>query len=110
MRPLAYHRASAVLLCFALDSNQSFVSLTERWIPELRRFAQNSKIILVGTKSDLHQSANPNCVTDDETQRFLAEQNGDAFIRCSAMSEEGVAQVFPAVVKACRVAERYLIL
>jgi small GTP-binding protein len=99
-RPLSYSGANAILLCFALDSKQTFVNLTERWIGEIKLYCQGAKIIVVGTKSDLCQAGNPNHVTDDEARAFLAEQKCDAFGPCSPKSGEGLDQVFPAAAKA----------
>jgi small GTP-binding protein len=73
LRPLSYSGANAILLCFALDSKQSFVNLTERWIGEVKHYCQSAKIILIGTKADLRQAGNPNHVTDDDVRGFLAQ-------------------------------------
>jgi small GTP-binding protein len=101
LRPLSYSGANAILLCFALDSKRSFVNLTELWIGEVRHYCRDAKIILIGTKSDLRQGGNPNHVSDEEARQFQSEQKCDAFIPCSAKTGEGVANVFPAVAKAC---------
>jgi small GTP-binding protein len=101
LRPLSYSGANAILLCFALDSKQSFGNLTERWIAEVKHYCKDAKIIVIGTKADLRQAGNPNHVTDDEARQFLAQQHCDAFIPCSPKSGEGLDQVFPAAAKAC---------
>jgi small GTP-binding protein len=101
LRPLSYSGANAILLCFALDSKQSFVNLTERWIGEVKHYCRDAKIILIGTKSDLRVAGNPAHVSDDEARQFVAEQKCDAFIPCSPKTGEGVDHVFPAAAKAC---------
>lgn len=101
LRPLSYQGANAILLCFALDSKQSFVNLSERWLGEVKHYCKDAKIIIIGTKADLRQAGNPNHVTDEEAKGFLAENKCDAFIPCSPKSGNGVDQVFPAVAKAC---------
>ena len=101
LRPLSYSGAHAILLCFALDSKQSFLNLTERWIGEVKHFCKDAKIILIGTKSDLRQSGNPNHVSDDEAQAFVQEQKCADFIPCSPKSGDGIDKVFPAAAKAC---------
>jgi small GTP-binding protein len=101
LRPLSYSGANVILLCFALDSKQSFVNLTDRWIGEVKHYCPNAKIILIGTKKDLRQEGNTNHVTDDEARGFVSEQKCDAFIPCSPKSGEGVDEVFPAAAKAC---------
>jgi small GTP-binding protein len=98
---IAYSGVDVILLCFALDSKQSFANLTDRWIGEVRDNSPNAKIILIGTKKDLRQEGNTNHVTDDEARGFVSEQKWDAFIPCSPKSGEGVDEVFPAAVKAC---------
>jgi small GTP-binding protein len=101
LRPLSYNRANVILLCFALDSKQSFVNLTERWISEIKFYCRHAKIILIGTKADLRQAGNRSHVTDDEVNRFLADQKSSTFIPCSPLSGDGLDQVFPAAARAC---------
>lgn len=101
LRPLSYSGANAILLCFALDSKQSFANLSERWIGEVRHYCKDAKIILVGTKLDLRQAGNPNHVTDDEARQFLSDQKCSDYIPCSPKSGEGIDKVFPAAAKAC---------
>jgi small GTP-binding protein len=97
----AYGGVDVILLFFALDSKQSFVNLTGRWIGEVKHNFPEAKIILIGTKKELRQEGNTNHVTDDEARGFVSEQKCDAFIPCSTKSGEGINKVFPAAVKAC---------
>ncbi|OHT13270.1 small GTP-binding protein [Tritrichomonas foetus] len=101
LRPLSYSGANAILLCFALDSKQSFLNLTERWIGEVKHYCKDAKIILIGTKLDLRQAGNPNHVTDQEAQGFVNEQKCFQFVPCSPKTGEGIDKVFPAAAKAC---------
>ena len=101
LRPLSYSGANAIFLCFSLDSKQSFVNLSERWLGEIRHYCKDAKIIVIGTKSDLRQEGNPNHVTDDEARQFIQENKCDAYVPCSPKTGDGVQQVFPAAAKAC---------
>lgn len=102
LRPLSYSGANAILLCFALDSKQSFVNLSERWLGEVDHYCKDAKFIVIGTKSDLRQAGNANHVTDDEANAFVSENKKCvAFIPCSPKTGDGVQGVFPAAAKAC---------
>ena len=101
LRPLSYSGANAILLCFALDSKQSFVNLSERWFGEVKHYCKDAKIIVIGTKSDLRQAGNSNHVTDDEARAFVSENKCDSFIPCSPKTGDGVQNVVPAAAKAC---------
>jgi small GTP-binding protein len=105
-RRMSYCDANVILLCFALDSKQSFVNLTNRWTDELKNRSSMLKVILIGTKKDLRQEGNANHVTDDEARGFVSEQKYDLFIPCSPKSGEGVGEVFPAAAKGCNTKEK----
>ena len=52
-RPLAYIRADVFMLCFDVSNRESFCSVTERWLPELRKYEPDTPVLIVGTKADL---------------------------------------------------------
>jgi small GTP-binding protein len=99
--PLSYKDANVILLCFALDSKQSFINLTLNWINEAEHSCPKAKTILLGTKSDARKPDNVNHVTDIEAMTFKAEQQCWAFITCSSKSGHGIDKILRAVVKAC---------
>ncbi|GER26619.1 RAC-like GTP binding protein 5 [Striga asiatica] len=53
LRPLSYRGADVFLLAFSLISKASYENIAKKWIPELRHYAPDVPIILVGTKLDL---------------------------------------------------------
>ncbi|KAE9382153.1 ras-domain-containing protein [Stipitochalara longipes BDJ] len=53
LRPLSYPGAHVILICFAIDSPDSFDNVQEKWISEVLHFCPRLPIILVGTKKDL---------------------------------------------------------
>ncbi|RDX98599.1 Rac-like GTP-binding protein RAC9, partial [Mucuna pruriens] len=53
LRPLSYRGADVFLLCYSLISKASYENISKKWIPELRHYAPNVPIVLVGTKLDL---------------------------------------------------------
>ncbi|PNX86244.1 Rop7, partial [Trifolium pratense] len=50
LRPLSYRGADVFLLCFSLISKASYENISKKWISELRHYAPNVPIVLVGTK------------------------------------------------------------
>jgi len=57
LRPLCYHGANAILLCFAIDSPDSLDSVTTKWVPEVLRYCAGVPLVLVGCKSDLRETS-----------------------------------------------------
>ena len=53
LRCLFYPHTDIVLICFAIDSKESFENVKRRWIPEVLRHMPNVPRILIGTKTDL---------------------------------------------------------
>ncbi|KAH0450483.1 hypothetical protein IEQ34_021175 [Dendrobium chrysotoxum] len=56
LRPLSYRGADVFLLAFSLISRASYENISKKWIPELRHYAPNVPILLVGTKLDLRDN------------------------------------------------------
>ncbi|KAF2950589.1 hypothetical protein DAI22_01g198600 [Oryza sativa Japonica Group] len=53
LRLLSYRGADIFVLAFSLISRASYENALKKGMPELRRFAPNAPIVLVGTKLDL---------------------------------------------------------
>ena len=109
LRPLSYPDTDVLLLCFAIDNPDSFQNIDEKWLTEISHFCPKVPRILVGTKKDLRN--------DDECRERLAEQNmkpvstaegqmmalriqAHAYIECSAITREGVQDVFEVAARA----------
>ncbi|WVZ25904.1 hypothetical protein V8G54_004448 [Vigna mungo] len=59
LRPLSYRGADVFLLCYSLISKASYENISKKWIPELRHYAPNVPIVLVGTKLGKLNSIGP---------------------------------------------------
>ncbi|XP_010920633.1 rac-like GTP-binding protein 2 isoform X1 [Elaeis guineensis] len=79
LRPLSYRGADIFVLAFSLISRASYENVLKKWMPELRRFAPNVPIILVGTKLDLR-----------EDRGYLAEHPGASTITPAQVSSHGI--------------------
>ncbi|VDO13115.1 unnamed protein product [Rodentolepis nana] len=103
LRPLSYPETSVVLMCFSIDSPDSFENISEKWLAEVKHFCPNTPIILVGNKMDLRDDP----ATIKELAKFNQEpvkaqqgmEKADKigafkYVECSAKTGENVRKVF----------------
>lgn len=90
MAPLYYRNANAAIVAYDITSPRSFTAL-QQWVIELTRNVEEAIVlILVGNKCDLTERR---AVEKAEAQRF-ARGVGGHFFECSALSNEGVDEMF----------------
>eukprot|EP00817_Percolomonadidae_sp_ATCC50343_P006373 CAMPEP_0117420496 /NCGR_PEP_ID=MMETSP0758-20121206/1816_1 /TAXON_ID=63605 /ORGANISM="Percolomonas cosmopolitus, Strain AE-1 (ATCC 50343)" /LENGTH=152 /DNA_ID=CAMNT_0005202135 /DNA_START=9 /DNA_END=467 /DNA_ORIENTATION=- len=65
LRPLSYPNTDVFIMCFAVTNPTSLENIEAKWVPEVRE-AEQSPIVLCGTKSDLR--------TDESTLKELEEE------------------------------------
>ncbi|CAN1327294.1 Rac-like GTP-binding protein 7 [Linum perenne] len=96
LRPLSYRGADVA----------SYENIHKKWIPELRHYAPNVPIVLVGTKLDLrddkqylidHPGATPITAAQGEELRKMV--GAVAYIECSSKTQQNVKTVFDAAIK-----------
>ncbi|XP_023544294.1 rac-like GTP-binding protein RAC13 [Cucurbita pepo subsp. pepo] len=106
LRPLSYRGADVFLLSFSLISKPSYENIFKKWIPELKHYAPNVPIVLVGTKLDLrddrqylidHPTATP--ITTAEGEELRRMIGGITYIECSSKTQKNVKNVFDAAIK-----------
>jgi len=109
LRPLSYPQTDVFLVCFSVISSSSFENVKTKWVPEIQHHAPNVPIVLVGTKSDLRKdestlkqlnSRDQHLVTVDAAQRMAKEIGAVNFLECSALTQEGLKQVFDDAIRA----------
>jgi Ras-related C3 botulinum toxin substrate 1 len=109
LRPLSYPQTNVFLLCFSVISNSSFENVKTKWVPEIQHHAPNVPILLVGTKSDLRKDENTikqlnsrqqSMVALEAAQRMAKEIGAVNFLECSALTQEGLKQVFDEAIRA----------
>lgn len=89
LRPLSYPDADLILICFALDNLVSLQNVMDMWYPEVNHFCPGIPVILVGTKTDLKLTIDPNLPA-----QVAADINAIAYILCSAKTMSNVRTVF----------------
>lgn len=103
LRPLSYHGADVILMCFSIGSPDSLENISEKWTPEVRQFCPNVPIILVGNKRDLRNDKNvinelwklkQAPVTSEGGFAMCQKINAHLYLECSSKAMEGVSNVF----------------
>ncbi|CAN6441619.1 unnamed protein product [Victoria cruziana] len=95
LRPLSYRGADVFVLAFSLVSRASYENVLKKWMPELRRFAPNVPIVLVGTKLDVREDKG--CMADQLSAASVTAVQGEelrrqigaaAYIECSSKTQQ----------------------
>ena len=100
-----------LLLCFSTCDRETFASISDLWMPELKRHSKHSKqkrpVILVGTQIDLRVGNDDGEVTTDEGVQLAKEIGADCYVECSARDRKCLEDVFKnAVSSALKVRKR----
>lgn len=94
------------MLVFSLNNSASYENVLKKWMPELRRFAPNVPIVLVGTKLDLrdhrayladHPGAST--ITTAQGEELRKQIGAAAYIECSSKTQQNVKAVFDTAIK-----------
>jgi len=109
LRPLSYPQTDVFLVCFSVISTSSFENVKTKWVPEIQHHAPNVPIVLVGTKSDLRkdektvkqlESRQQYMVNVENAQTMAKDIGAVKFLECSALTQEGLKQVFDDAIRA----------
>lgn len=105
LRPLSYPQTDCFMLCFSLINPQSLRNIRAKWLPEVRLACPQAKVILVGTKCDMHNV--PSSVlgkevpmVDEAEAVATAAQMGGKYVRTSALTQRGLKTAFDTAVRA----------
>lgn len=83
------------VICFSVDSVQSFHSIKNRWYPAIKSQYPNTPILLVGTHSDTSMSSSHPCYVSTELEsQMRCELDIVQCIRCSNLNRNGVERVY----------------
>lgn len=106
LRPLSYRGADIFVLAFSLISRASYENVLKKWMPELRRFAPNVPVVLVGTKLDLRDDnrymtdhMGSNMITSSQGEELRKQIGAAAYIECSSKTQQNVKAVFDIAIK-----------
>jgi len=109
MRPECYPGTDVFVICFDIFNPASFESVLHKWEPEIAgQVVPRPPIILLGTKIDLRENiaavasisaTNEEPITPDMGEQMKQEIGAWKYLECSALTQDGLAQVFDEAVK-----------
>ncbi|KAK8386493.1 hypothetical protein O3P69_010842 [Scylla paramamosain] len=101
-RVLCYSQTSVFLVCFSIDSPNSFENVKDLWLPEVRReCGEKIPTVLVGTKADLRSSApSENLVKKTDGKRLARALKMHGYVETSAKLQIGCTEVFQEAIRA----------
>ena len=109
LRPLSYPQTDIFLLCYSVISSKSLSNVRHKWLPEIAHHCPGTPFILVGTKVDLREDAetvqrladrNETAISYADGERMAAELGAVKYMECSAITQQGVKQVFDEAIRA----------
>lgn len=109
LRPLSYPQTDVFILAFSILQPHSFQNIKTKWFPEIQHHAPDVPILLIGTKCDLRndqslieslKSRGMNVVKTEEGRQAAEDIGAAGYIECSALTQEGLKQVFDEAIKA----------
>ncbi|PRP88588.1 Rho GTPase [Planoprotostelium fungivorum] len=108
LRPLSYPSTDMFLICFSLVSPASFLNVKSKWYPEVHHHCPTSRIMLIGTKTDLRDDKETLAKLADLGQKPITQLQGEemakeigaeGYMECSALTQKGLKQVFDEAIK-----------
>ncbi|CAO3628134.1 unnamed protein product [Cunninghamella blakesleeana] len=103
LRPLSYPDTNVLLIAFAVDSPDSLDNITEKWLPEIKKYCPGKPYILVACKSDLRDDPvtveelskiNSRPVSKEEGIEMAKTIQASGYVECSSKEGLGVPNVF----------------
>ena len=109
LRPLIYAQTDIFLVCFSVVSHTSYENVREKWVPEITHHREKIPFLLVGTHIDLRDDFNvieklknicQEPITYEAGESLAKELNAVKYIECSALTQQGLKNVFDEVIQA----------
>ncbi|KAI8788261.1 cell division control protein 42 [Biomphalaria glabrata] len=98
LRAYTYKESEVLVLCFSVIDRDSFSSVCNSWVPEIKRHTKRRRpVILVGTQIDMRRGEEQE-VSTEEGEAMARAIGADCYIECSAKRKDGLKEVFEHVV------------
>lgn len=98
LRQLSYPQADVFIIVFSVIEPASLENAIKKWYPELQRKNPKAKKIFAGNKIDLRDE-DVDTHIKKQTALKAIEQIGCQYLECSALSQDGLKDVFDASIK-----------
>ncbi|KAJ5067600.1 hypothetical protein M0811_02788 [Anaeramoeba ignava] len=109
LRQLSYSQTDVFMICFSLVSEESFVHVKTKWVPEVRKLQPSAQILLVGTKMDLRndpqtikklEDVGLSPITQQSAMDLAYELGSLKYVECSAFTQKDLSFVFEEAIRA----------
>ncbi|KAJ5639510.1 GTP-binding protein RHO3 [Penicillium longicatenatum] len=98
LRALSYEDTHVLMLCFSVDSSDSFENVGSKWIAEINENCPGVKVVLTALKCDLRKddemNDNPSAITFDQGLAKAKEIGAVKYLECSAVQNRGIRESF----------------
>ncbi|KAJ5930431.1 GTP-binding protein RHO3 [Penicillium verhagenii] len=98
LRALSYEDTHVLMLCFSVDSGDSFENVGSKWIAEINENCPGVKVVLTALKCDLRKddemNDNPSAITFDQGLAKAKEIGAVKYLECSAVQNRGIRESF----------------
>jgi len=101
LRTLSYPETDVFLLCFSVVYPDTLENVELQWIPEVKQYCPEAKIVLVGTKIDLREqekNRGGQVVTFQQGEE-VARRVGALYDECSARTQDGLKRTFDKAIR-----------
>ncbi|KAE8378542.1 small GTPase superfamily [Aspergillus bertholletiae] len=98
LRALSYEDTHVIMLCFSVDSPDSFENVASKWVDEISENCPGVKMVLTALKCDLRkdefENPNPNAITYEQGLAKAKEIGAVKYLECSAVQNRGIMETF----------------
>ncbi|CAL5866476.1 uncharacterized protein PFLUO_LOCUS684 [Penicillium psychrofluorescens] len=98
LRALSYEDTHVLMLCFSVDSSDSFENVGSKWIAEINENCPGVRVVLTALKCDLRKDEemndNPDAITFDQGLAKAKEIGAVKYLECSAVQNRGIRESF----------------
>jgi Rho family protein len=98
LRALSYEDTHVIMLCFSVDSPDSFENVASKWMEEISENCPGVKMVLTALKCDLRKDEdlndNPNAITFEQGLAKAKEIGAVKYLECSAVQNRGIRETF----------------
>ena len=94
--PSYLKNANCIILAYDISNKSTFVSLNKWYLDSKQHVSENTLFAICGNKLDLKRA-----VTKKEVEDFSNENKIPIFMEVSALTGEGINELFNAIVKKC---------
>lgn len=98
LRALSYEDTHVIMLCFSVDSPDSFENVASKWVEEISENCPGVRMVLTALKCDLRKdedlNENPNAITFEQGLAKAKEIGAVKYLECSAVQNRGIRETF----------------